>query len=273
MVSSSLNLLKDGLPKWARLVCDGDGFFEAMVAPRRPSGSPGRNYRLHFQARRDGGADVKEAADSPLLPNFCMERHINPGGTFCVFFGSTRPLSDEFEATKWWENLNKYLISQDYAHSRREWRLKEGLSHGDAALTQLEMEKIAAPLGWEDELHYAMFRRKGWLSGPLPRLNKTKTALVNARTACPRGCRHLHGLNRRSKCTQSKCASGCKKQHKPVVRVNCPNRQAVEALVLLEHRRRAQELKIAKDVQNEDFVCCGTMDHCLLQDVEAGLMV
>ncbi len=188
--------------------------------------------------------------------------HINPGGTFCLEYGSEDRLGDVDAANRWWSSLESFLHNQEYAAKRGEWPLAAGLSHGQAALEQLAMEEIAKPLGWTDELLGGMFRGRGWLARNLPRVTRTLDRVVNARTPCPRGCTWKHKSLRKNSCELDSCETGCRKLHKPVLRANCPNRRIIEEIVLREHRRRAIEAAIAADLKKQKAQCCGSMKNC-----------
>jgi hypothetical protein len=129
------------------------------------------------------------------------------------------------------------------------------------------MEKIAEPLGWKTEVLHALFRNKSWLAGDLPRILKSKNAVANLRSPCPRGCREWHFPLRSKSCEEPACAPKCKKQHKPIIRRNCPHRVSIESLVLLEHKRRQNDHKFIGQLKARGVKCCGTMKQCPLRDI------
>jgi hypothetical protein len=206
-----------------------------------------------------------EQAERRQFPDFCLERHINPNSTFCLFFRSEAKLQAPDEAVAWWFGLDSFLNNQVYAERRRVWPLGAGLSHGSAADEQVAMEELAEPLGWIDELWRGMFRGKGWLSKRLPRVSKAHARVVTARRPCPRGCTWKHNGLRGASCKTESCYGSCKKMHKPILRAECPHREAVEALVLHEHRRREIEASIVRELVQEGKQCCGTMKFCPLR--------
>jgi len=235
-----------------------------LARPPSPSG-----FLLELNLTSNGGVAVRENQPASVLPSFCPERHINPGGTFCIFYGSDAPLGDDVQADRWWDALCIFLVNQGYAERFGVWPLNSGLSHGEAALDQVAMEALAEPLGWTEEVLTSMFRATGWLSGQLPRISKDRKRVLNARSPCPRGCTRKHALLRKRSCDIKNCAPGCRKQHKPILRVDCPHRNTVEKLVLHEHSRRLIEVKFMSDLKRGDYVCCGTMKHCLLRNESA----
>lgn len=252
-------------PAWVSSFVRTDQYIDIECRPVRRSGTQTRAYNLRITSSGTGGAKIAEREDARLLPSCCVERHINADTSFCISFGSTSPLATEEAAGDWWNQLAAFLINQEYAHQHRRWPLRGGLSHGNAAHTQIKMEDIAEPLGWKTEVLLAIFRSEGWLSGILPRRTKDRTSLVNARSTCPRGCTWKHKLMRKRSCEQADCFPACKKQHRSIVRADCPHRQEVEALVLLEYVRRKEEQDVIQGLVEQNISCCGTMNHCGLK--------
>lgn len=148
------------------------------------------------------------------------------------------------EAQKWWTLLGEYLGCQQIADKYRRWPPEYGLSHGDAAQYQIKMEDIAVGLGWESEVLAATAFGDGWLGGKLPRIRKGTEMLVNQRDLCPRSC-------------------DCKKA--PLLRRNCPRRDEVARLVMLERMRRKEEADFIAGFSKKNFTCCETMEKCPLR--------
>lgn len=261
---SSLDQLKNTCPAWASITKSKPTKLNVSAVAQLPSGSAGRSYELLIELKAEDQIAVVEK-DGGHLPRCCVERHINPDASFCLHLNSTEAIRSDWAARLWWHSLGKFLSHQDYADRRRKWPMLAQLSHGDAANMQIEMEKLAEPLGWKDEeVTAAIFRQHGWLGGKLPRLSKDKRKLVSARSPCPRGCTRKHHPYRKSSCEREDCAKGCRKAHKPILRADCPNREVVESLVLLEHKRRAEEASFFKSLRKKKITCCGTMDNCPL---------
>lgn len=262
----SLDLLLQTSPSWVRIENKWMDGANVIASPPTVGNKTPRDFHLEMRPSKQRGVRVMEEKKHRQLPNFCLERHINPNSTFCLYFGSEAELTDQDSAVAWWSNLGDFLNNQDYAEKRGVWPLGAGLSHGDAAHEQIAMENLAEPLGWKDDLWRAMFRGKGWMAERLPRVSKTLDRVLNARTPCPRGCKWKHKLLRKESCKIEDCYSDCKKQHKPVLRVKCPNREVIEALVLHEHRRQKIEARIVDDLVQEGKRCCGTMKICPLRN-------
>jgi hypothetical protein len=239
--------------------------FSCIANAQKPSGEQGRSYSLTVEAKSGDRIEVSERNDNRILPEFCIERHVNPDKTFCLHFASDAPLRDSAHAKLWWKSLGSYLNNQDYAHKRRKWPVNAQLSHGQAADVQIAMEEIARRHGWQEEVTASIFRKSGWLGGALPRLAKEPHSVVNVRSPCPRGCRRLHGSLRKSSCKLRNCDSNCRKLHLPIIRADCPNRKDIEMLVVLEHERRKLDGKIVDELKKQKLTCCGTMDDCPLK--------
>ncbi len=260
----TLTYLQDSIPQWIGVLSSTGTDLRICARPLHPSGKVGRTYDLEVRIAANDGVYVAEATDGRQLPPTCIERHINPNSTFCLFYESTKPISSIERAEYWWESLRIYLINQDFAHKFGFWPIESGLSHGDAGRVQLEMEEIAERLGWKEEVLTSMFRGQGWLSGKLPRRHKHKTTLVDVRSPCPRKCTKKHKLLRKQSCETSNCSVNCPKQHAAISRADCPNRKSVENLVLLEYQRREKEAELIATLKQDELKCCGTMKTCPL---------
>lgn len=261
---NSLHYLLNMRPNWVQINQNNQTELKVVARGPKDSGLPGRSYRLVIRSLSGHRISVAEDPESAILPNCCVERHINPDSTFCLFLDSTNPIRSNEEAETWWSGLKVYLNHQDYAQKHRRWPLRAQLCHGDAAEVQTQMESLVGDLGWQDELAFAMFRSTGWLSGNLPRPTKSGSGLVNVRSPCPRGCTHKHLHLRKHSCVRDKCVLGCARQHQKITRSNCPNRRVVEQLVILEFRRRSLEAGFIAELIKAGVECCGTMDDCAL---------
>ena len=261
---NSIDQLHGVVPSWAIVTTRGQNHLCVVARAPMPSGALGRTYELIIRSTNNSETKVTEKSSNALLPKCCIARHINADATFCLHFDCTKPILDSDHAMVWWNSLKDYLNHQDYSSKRRKWPMHAQLSHGDAALVQLRMEKLAESLGWKEELLVSIFRGTGWLAGELPRRTKDNVGLVNLRTPCPRGCRKKHHPYRKRACEIQHCIDGCKRQHSPILRRNCPHRATVEDLVLLEFLRRQREEEFIEDLLSNGIRCCQTMDDCQL---------
>lgn len=263
---NNIEFLKNTKPVWATIDSATANQINLHAYAPLKSGAQGRLYHLTIKIGSGSGPTVSESGLANLLPQCCIERHINPDASFCLSQGSTSRLTSLEDAHLWWRSLGYYLAHQDFAAKRRFWPLEAGLSHGDAADIQLKMEALAEVNGWKQDVQAAALWSEGWLGGALPRLSKNKRTLVNARSNCPRGCTWKHKALRSTSCETTTCQTGCRKQHKRIVRSDCPNRDIVEELVLLEHQRREAEREVIDILIKGGIACCGTMDHCQLRN-------
>ena len=260
-------LLVDTLPSWAEINEQKSAKLVFTVSPPSRSGVPGTcAYDLVVTANKDG-IRVSELVPGTWLPAFCIERHINPGSTFCLYLNSEQDIQSLGQAQHWWNGLQAYLQHQQYAEKFCRWPIEAQMSHGPAAEIQLKMEEVAAKFGWKQEILAAIFRKKGWLGGKLPRLTKDGERLANARSPCPRQCTRKHHPYRKSACQRSACMPSCCKQHPPILRVDCPSRSGVENLVRFEHVRRKVDALVIKELKEEGWSCCGRMEDCPLANI------
>lgn len=261
---NTLNRLLQNTPEWASIADKKTREATVLVSPPGTKTMSADGFWLKLEISKHGGVAVGEVENKRQLPAFCLERHINPDSTFCVYFRSEYPLDDDDAAKTWWSYLSVYLRNQVYAHKRGVWPLGSGLSHGDAAHVQVGMEALAKPLGWEEDLWLAMFRGEGWLATSLPRISRDRRRVLNVRTPCPRGCRWKHKILRKKSCMTEECNSDCNRHHKPILRAECPNRNSVEELVLQEHERQRIEAEIIDSLKKDGKKCCGSMKRCPL---------
>ncbi|MCF7699923.1 E2 domain-associated cysteine-rich protein [Loktanella sp. M215] len=263
---NALGELLQNVPSWVSVQDRQKESAIVLAAPPGVGSAASSGFWLRLEESQHGGIAVSEVQDKRQLPAFCLERHINPDSTFCVFFRSEHPMQAPEGFKAWWSHLGVYLNNQKYASKRGIWPLGSGLSHGEAAHVQVAMEELADPLGWKDDLWQAMFRGKGWLAQRLPRISKRRDRVLNARSPCPRGCTWKHKLLRKGSCHTSVCDQGCGRLHKPILRADCPNRAVIENLVLLENERQRIEARIIDDLRSEGKKCCGTMKRCPLRE-------
>lgn len=261
----ALNLLLQAHPQWVQLEQRRYDSALISVAPPTARKSTSREYRLELRETGRGGVCVLEQDEHRQLPEFCIERHINDDGTFCMFLDSGAKLDTSQLVTKWWAGLADFLNNQAYAEKYQLWPLHAGLSHGRAAYEQLAMEELAGPLGWKDDLLKAIFRGKGWLATNLPSIGKRTGQILNSRSSCPRGCTWKHRLLRKKSCETDSCYIDCKREHKPILRTNCPHRDIIEEIIAREHRRRKLEYDMVNQLKEEGAKCCGTMKKCPLR--------
>ena len=259
-------LLLEALPNWVEILGPGDGAVAILARPPSPDGSVVRDWRLVIGPSKRGGSSVRESVLGAQLPKCCPERHINEDGSFCTQLDSDGAIFDVEAAHAWWRSLKTFLVHQINAETTGLWPVGAQFSHGFAADVQLDMEKIALPLGWIDELLEGIFRHRGWLGNellPLAKGHRGKPSHVaNSRTACPRGCRKTaSGSVHCMDVTKQEPQSG-----KPTLRTDCPHRIEMEQLIMLEHKRRRLEKLMIVEVVQRGVKCCDTMLHCPIKE-------
>lgn len=261
----SIENLINTLPSHASIINNQRSLVEISYKAVQPSGQLTNPIQLVIRQERLNCITISEAPKHHTLPRACVERHINKNSTFCLHLDSQNPVQEHFEAINWWAGLNAFINHQNYAEKHHKWPMNAQLSHGDAANVQIAMETAGEPLGWKDEITQAIFRDQGWLSGQLTRASKDHTTLVNAKTPCPRGCTLKHPPLSKQSCMRSECKPDCTKRHNQILRANCPNKDAIEKIVLLEHIRRELETAYLDKLVKDGVTCCGTMDNCPLK--------
>jgi len=260
-----IKILISTMPTWVTLEANRYNEVDLIASPPVLGSNDAKQFFLKLRESPQNGVQVIEQYHKRQLPEFCLERHINPDHTFCLYYGSESPIQSQSGAMDWWLGLSAFLANQLYAETYEVWPLAAGLSHGDAANYQLKMEALADPLGWKDDLLKSIFRGKGWLAERLPRISKNQDRVLNARSPCPRGCTQKHKILRNKPCSYSSCFRNCQKQHRSIPRINCPHRSVVEQLILLEHKRRSKERNIINTLKKNGKRCCGTMRDCPLR--------
>ncbi|HEY9233837.1 MAG TPA: E2 domain-containing protein [Phenylobacterium sp.] len=181
------------------------------------------------------------------LPSFCPERHINPGGWFCLAFSQAEPLvvADEDTAVIWWAHVWKFLSLQPLAARRGIWP-GEAWAHGDAARHQLRARQAAEALGLLDALQAGSLSVRRHTRGFL-RLFEGGRRLYSV-WAGPRRTATL-----RQPCV---CGSG-----RPL-RSCSGHATATADLVFEMEAQRAADAAFWADLKGHP--CCGTMKACPL---------
>ena len=229
-------------PAWVKVLGRSANQLELVAAPLSPSGRPAAGWHLTISTGRE--LEARELVPGTRLPAFCPELHIEEGGKFCLGNRSYAPAS----ATAFWKDLAAFLHNQDYAARRQCWPTGQWLSHGHAVDHQEQAERAAAEAGWSGEYAAWLENGEGWLAGPLPRLSRDKSRLVNARSLCPRGCRTRRG--------------------RPIVRAACRQRSLLESLIKAEYARQSAERDFFAELHRNNKTCCRRMPGCPLGVIE-----
>lgn len=225
----------------------------------------GRIIRYKLLLKQKGEQVTAQEETPQHLPAFCPERHINPDGTFCLYYAGAAQLNvvNEASARAWLEIAYKYLKLQERARVQRRWPNNDVWAHGDAAYHQYRAQAAAAVIN--DKMSSALadgrmqlkFRRsKGqpildlWIEGThVYSVWECDERVINQKQRCFCG---------KSGLRMPKRLRGC-----------------------ADHAKRASELALAlRDWENAEELywkamqgksCCGTCDSCPLwrQEQEA----
>lgn len=156
---------------------------------------------------------VRELPGQGTLPSFCPDRHINPGGTFCLGWGADNPstIIDVEAAQRWWSTVYQFLARQACANSRKVFPgVEHGRAHGDAARHQANAEVAATSLGpafvqkalsgqftiREDD-RPGKRRLELWLGAKrIARISAWSKDLIGPHTLCPCDAQPPHEISR-----------------------------------------------------------------------------
>lgn len=201
---------------------------------------------------------ARELAKSQL-PDCCPDRHINPGGSFCLGWDDHENLevTDDDTAKTFWAKLIKFLRYQVMADASRRWPGKQAWAHGSAAAPQRKAidaaDALAAELGKAVRRGRLTVLRKGdGALGPALRV------LLDGKRLFAVWEKDKRLVNLRRPCF---CTTGPR-----------PRRIAKHCL---DHKEQAVQLALAlRDWSAEEkrfwahlkgTPCCGTIDNCPLR--------
>lgn len=241
----------------ARLVSSAGGQAIYGVRPPNASGAPSAEFILEIC--RDGDTVTVKEQYAVLLPSFCAERHINPGGTFCLYWGEVEPsaIKSREDAEAWWRKLLIFLLRQRSAAALRRWPGKaDARAHGStAARFQAMAEENAAALGprfltalREDRLRVTRGRRRDRIA--LVRDGRRLVTVLSEE-------RRVMTLRQRCKCDDADV------RRLPLAACGDHAHQLADMVLSLDGWRRS-ELAFYDYLRSINQVCCGTMDDCPL---------
>jgi len=232
---------------------------DAIYAVRPPNASGAPSPEFILEVRRVGDTVTVKEQYSILLPSFCAERHINPNGTFCLYWGEAEPsaIQDIEGAKAWWGKLLIFLLRQPSAAALRKWPGKsDARAHGStAAEFQAKAEENAAKLGpkflsalGEGRLCLTQGRRRDRLTLKLDgrRLFSVLSGEKRAMT-----------LRQRCKCDDADSLQ------LPIAACSGHARHLAELVLNLDDWQKSEKI-FYNDLRSREYVCCGTMDGCPL---------
>ncbi|MHA4734397.1 E2 domain-associated cysteine-rich protein [Ensifer adhaerens] len=203
------------------------------------------------------GGHVTARETSPdRLPRCCPDRHINPGGTFCLGWTGYENLevTSAEAAWNWWAKLFKFLRIQRRAERLRRWPDHRAWAHGDAAFHQREAERRAAELGPDFEADVkqgkmGVVRRVTSAGEPILRILKEGRRLASVWEASSRVA-----------VQQQACVCG-DSRGLPIAACG-GHADAIVGLAFALRDWKAKEDEYWDDVSS--IGCCGTVDTCRL---------
>lgn len=212
---------------------------------------------------KENGERVTAQEETPQhLPAFCPERHINPDGTFCLYYAGVTNLDvvNEVSAWVWLETVYKYLKLQERARVQRRWPNNEAWAHGDAAYHQLRAQAAATAINEhmasalaDNRLQLKYKQSKGrpildlWIDGArIYSVWEFEKRVINQKQRCFCGKSGLRIPKRLRRCGDHA-------------------KRASELVLALRDWEKAED-SYWKAVQEES--CCGTCDSCPLQRPE-----
>ncbi|GEC95733.1 hypothetical protein ZRA01_18060 [Zoogloea ramigera] len=214
-------------------------------------------YKLLLKQKGDRVTAQEETPQH--LPPFCPERHINPDGTFCLYFTGTTCLNviDEESARAWLETVYRYLKLQERVRLKRRWPNNDTWAHGDAAYHQRQAQAAATAINdrmlsalTDGRLQLKFKRSKG---RPILDLWIDSTHIYSVWELDKRV------INQKQRCF---CGMSGLKVAKRVRRCADHAKRASELVLALRDWEDAEEL-YWRAMQGKS--CCGTCDSCPLR--------
>jgi hypothetical protein len=234
----SLAALEGCSPTWAEFRRIHAFEAEVDVVATRRSGSFTRVFELTV-VETAGEIAILERPIGNTLPACCPDRHINPGGTFCLGLRAGEGISDR-TAPAWWVKLHAFILLQETAAETGLWPSRAQLSHGDGADIELAAEAAAEQIGVLESYREAVAFNTGPIVVALAKINQTSGLLRNGRSRCLCGRADRRG--------------------RPLLRRDCHRRGCP---IVLEHKRRAKVADFWQSMSGQ--ACCGTMQNCPLK--------
>ncbi len=205
---------------------------------------------------QDGRIAVLESKPVTRFPTCCPERHINPGGTFCLGLNVDLAEVTASAIEDWWLLLEEFLYVQFVVDQTGRWPSHKMLSHGAAGETHAKALVVASRLGIESDYEECLSGREGWVS-------ELVTGYLQNEVICTRKSIPVNHISNRlmtsAEAMLSQRIIGKKKIKKR------KRRRLLHRLVALEVLRARQERKFWDVIVDHRVECCGTMIECPLQ--------
>lgn len=256
-MKAALDLIVEVAPKFGGTCAKTSETSALLDLPVKLVDGQVRAYSL-LLVQHDMRLTVREEAPYHLPP-FCPERHINPGGTFCLYFDQAADLRvlDEPSAHAWMETVYRYLMLQERVRLRRQWPNKDTWAHGEAAYHQLQAQTVAAKLG------------KAFAAALADDSMQLRARTSNRRQILEVwvGETHMYSVwvqEQRVMRLKQRCFCGKSGARFPRRLRRCGDHaeQATKLTFAFYNWKKAEE---AYWQAMRDHQCCGTCDHCPLQ--------
>ncbi|WP_296075131.1 E2 domain-associated cysteine-rich protein [uncultured Agrobacterium sp.] len=230
----------------------------AIYGVRAPSPSDAPVPEIILEVRRLANTVTVKERVPVLLPAFCAERHINPDGSFCLYWGEVEnsKIASAEEAEAWWGKVLTFILRQRSASARRRWPGKgDARAHGSAAASfQALAELNAAALGprFLDTLRDGRLRskRRGANRLALFRDGRRLFTVLEDET-------RVMSLRQRCKCEDADNI------RLPIASCGSHRRDLAELVINLAGWDRSEKA-FYDYLRSINQTCCGTMDDCPL---------
>lgn len=225
-----------------------------VTLPIRRTSDAVVTFRLNVECH--GGLLTVREVKPEHLPGFCPDRHINPGGSFCLYWKPVDGIDvdDAAAGMEWWSTVVAFLRLQLRAAKLRRWPNRRGRAHGEAARYQHAAEELATQLGLSDallagDLRLAKGVKGGY--GRVLRLLRGDTKILAVWEEVPRVVT-----------VRRACICG---QHRRARAMNDCGDHASAAARLVIAMKQTQRLEADFMKVFASRQCCGTMDDCPLK--------
>lgn len=190
------------------------------------------------------------------LPVFCPERHINDGGSFCLYWKPADGIEvdDAETGTEWWSTVLAFLKLQLRAARLRRWPNRLGRAHGEAARYQYAAEGFARPLGLSDAL----------LAGELRVTKGSRGSFGRALRLVKGNARVLAVWHEIPRVVTVRRPCVCGQHQPPRAMIDCDDHAAAAARLVVS-MKAMQDVEAAFMKAFAHRPCCGTMDDCPLK--------
>lgn len=242
----SISLLIETLPNWFVVKIRNENSFEGECLLSEQSMSKDITFSIIVEMHSEY-IYARETELGTQLPAQCYNRHIMPGGLFCLGLGYQATVKSPDAARHWWQSLSEFLRLQTIATATGLWPRHMELDHGEAGRYHKLALDAAAELGISEEYELALIGEPSWISDGTVRINKTGTRILNGRAICP---------------------LICGKSKSRLLRRDCCSKDAVLRLLKNDKIRSRLLTEFWNSEIQSKTICCGTMKNCPLKNEE-----